>query len=134
MSLYGMPEENMIRCDKCKKLMAAKGIKLRVVEQGEYQVQYFACPHCGATYQVVTTDAEQRRLIAARLAELEKRAVAVKQKFRQKTIERHWRKAKEIEKRIDERAEALRTIGEGVLHPEEGKNGPINDQGGVAKL
>lgn len=124
----------MIRCDKCGKLMAAKGLKLRVVEQGEYQVQYFACPNCGATYQTVTTDSEQRWLIATRLAELEKRAVAVKQQFRTKTIKRHWGKAKEIERRINERAEALRTIGEDILHQEEGKNGPINDQGGAAKL
>lgn len=132
MKIPGMTENAVVLCDECKKRIAVKGIHPGVREQGEYQIQYFVCPHCGRTYQIATTDQKQRDMIAERETEFERRHKAIQYKFRQKTINGHWDKAKALEKKINERAPALKEIGEGILHPGGGgQDGPADSESGA---
>lgn len=63
MRLPGNMETSVILCNKCEKRISVKGIRFQTIRRGEYAVDFFACPHCGKTYLINTTDKRQRELL-----------------------------------------------------------------------
>jgi transposase-like protein len=127
--------EGIVECNQCGKRMSARGLRLRRVEQGELQVSYFVCPHCGWKYQVTTTDQTQRKLIMKLKTLMTERDLGRENNFREKTVKRFEREAKKVQAKMEERKEGLRQAGEAILHPGAGeaeRNGQGDGQSGAA--
>lgn len=107
---------SVVRCDECGKRISLEGITLKTITQGEYQTSYFSCVHCGASYQITTTDPLQRQLITEYKRIPEKIRLARERKFRPETIRQYERRRDALEKKIRGRVAGLREIGERMLN------------------
>lgn len=113
-----MRDGKMFQCDKCKRPISTKGLKIQSVINGDYQTAFFACPHCGEKYHVNTTDGAQRDLLSEQQAWMEKIKLGRRKKFRQKTLNSYQRHLEENAGKVKERAEKLAKIGEKLLRGE----------------
>ena len=60
MNGMGIVDHSAFLCDSCGKRIPTKGVRMNMEEQGEYQVSYFTCPHCGRVSQITTTELPAR--------------------------------------------------------------------------
>ncbi len=54
------------KCDVCEKDFDYTQESLEKMTEGEYEVDYFTCPHCGKKYHVFTIDNRMRELVTER--------------------------------------------------------------------
>lgn len=106
----------LILCNRCGKKFAVKGIRGKRKEREEYRVDYFSCPHCGADYQILTTDKELRSIMEQREQAMRQCKFAIRRGFRQKTAQEHLRQADRLREKIKKRAAELRAVGEEILN------------------
>lgn len=103
-------ETSVILCNRCGRRISVQGIRFLQVERGEFDVTFFACPHCGADYLINTTDERQRELFRERAAAKGKQA-------------------EKLGKEIRERFPELKAIGEKILNGESEVR-PLGSEGG----
>ena len=53
-------------CYKCNKDFEYSKYDLKSLTEGEYEVRFLTCPHCGWNYLVLTIDNEMRQLVMGR--------------------------------------------------------------------
>lgn len=120
MNGIGIVDHSAFLCDSCGKRIPAKGVRMNMEEQGEYQVSYFTCPHCGRVYQITTTDQKQREMLEEQKKIRRKLTTAVGMNFRRETVRKYKKQLQKLGKDLEKRAVSLKVIGEGILHPEKG--------------
>lgn len=106
---------DMIKCDACKRLFAIKGVSYGIEREGEYEVTYFACPLCGAKYQILTTDETGREMDRQAREMKERIRVAKEKRFRPGCIKWLTDEAGRIAKERKNRADDLRLEGDRIL-------------------
>lgn len=115
MQKLGAVEASVLLCDACDKRISIRGIQVQGRESGEYRVKFFTCPHCGALYQINTTDEKQRELLNQAKIMRERLRVSSGRGIRPQTIRRFRKEAEKAERELKERAPELRKIGEEIL-------------------
>ena len=55
-----------IECVKCRESFEYSADTLKKLTEGQYEVQFFTCPHCGKNYHVLTIDNDMRELVMGR--------------------------------------------------------------------
>ncbi len=131
MNGMGIVDHSAFLCDSCGKRIPTKGVRMNMEEQGEYQVSYFTCPHCGRVYQITTTDQKQREMLEEQKQIQRKLTTAAKMNFRRETVRKYKKQLQKLGKNLEKRAVSLKAIGEGILHPE--KEGGVDDGQGDSK-
>ena len=56
----------VFKCDACEKDFDYSKETIEKMTEGEYEVQYLRCPHCGKKYHVLTIDSKMRALVNER--------------------------------------------------------------------
>lgn len=56
----------VFKCNKCNKDFEYSKYDLKNLTEGEYEVRFLTCPHCGRNYLVLTIDNEMRQLVMGR--------------------------------------------------------------------
>lgn len=107
-----------IICDRCGNDFTVVESLCGTVEDGDFQVQYFSCPDCGARYQILTTDAAMRALIDKRQAVQQKIRLAHAKDFRENTIRAYIQERDQVIKEQERLLPALKKRGEEILHKE----------------
>lgn len=107
-------DTKMMKCDNCGKLLSMKGIKVRVLQDGQYEIRYFACPHCGFQYFCGCLDDRQRELLEEQKKILTKIRVGQKS-FRSKTLENYQKLLAQMIDEAKKRSDRLQEIGELIL-------------------
>lgn len=128
MNGMGIVDHSAFLCDSCEKRIPARGVQMKMKEQGEYRVSYFTCPHCGKVYQITTTDQKQRELLEEQTQIRRKLTTAVGLGFRGETVKKYRKQLQKKGKELEKRAADLKVIGEEILHPE--KEGGADDEQG----
>lgn len=131
MNGMGIVDHSAFLCDSCGKRIPTKGVRMNMEEQGEYQVSYFTCPHCGRVYQITTTDQKQREMLEEQKQIQRKLTTAAEMNFRRETVRKYKKQLQKLGKNLEKRAVSLKAIGEGILHPE--KEGGVDDGQGDSK-
>ena len=116
MNGMGIVDHSAFLCDSCGKRIPTKGVRMNMEEQGEYQVSYFTCPHCGRVYQITTTDQKQREMLEEQKQIQRKLTTAAKMNFRRETVRKYKKQLQKLGKNLEKRAVSLKAIGEGILH------------------
>lgn len=101
-------------CNACHREMPDGTV--HTLTEGEYEVQYLHCGKCGATYQVLTTDAESRDLVARRRDLAHKIDLGRQKHFTEKTLKKYQKESDKIKKRQMKLAHKLRDVGDTILH------------------
>lgn len=125
MTKLGSAEASVVLCDQCGKRISIKGIRVQGKQEGEYQVTFFSCPHCGRAYQINTTDGRQRELMRQRNEAMRWAASSAGIKSLQKANRDRRKEAKALEKKLRKRAQRLRAVGEEILQA--GSGGSISE-------
>lgn len=128
MNSLGMVDHSAFLCNQCGKRIPSKGVRMNMEEQGEYQVSYFSCPHCGRVYQITTTDQKQREMLEGQKQIRRKLETAGRFEFRRETVKKYRKQLQKLGKDLEKRAVSLKAIGERILHPE--KEGGADDEQG----
>lgn len=115
---------NKIKCEKCKFEFTLTNNNVFMIEEGEYQVTFFACPKCNAKYHVLTTDEDLRGLIEKRKKQENLVRMARTRQFTKKTTQKYLNELGEVKKKITKRAEDLKPKGDEIL----AKCFPDNDE------
>lgn len=104
-----------IMCDACKNKIASEGIQFKKMEDGEFEVKYFSCPHCGSEYFISCTDEEQRMRNLKLLQMRRKKTLGIQKKFKKSTLDKYDRQAKKIAKKNRTHNIFLRRVGKRLL-------------------
>lgn len=107
-----------VMCDRCGNDFTVVESLCGTAEEGDFQVQYFSCPDCGARYQILTTDAAMRVLIDKRQAVQRKIRLAQAKGFREITMRSYIRERDQIIKDQEKILPELKRRGEEILHRE----------------
>ena len=102
-------------CNNCGKGFPISKEDVQSLIDGDYEVQYFRCPHCGKAYQVLTVDAQMRELISQRVKIQRMIQLAMPKKFREKTLRKYERELSNIKKKQLRLNKELRPVGDGIL-------------------
>ena len=105
-----------IICDKCKKDFWFSPKLVLTVQSGEYEIQYYNCPHCHHKYHILTCDAEMQKLIKKRTALARRIQLARAKKFRESTIKKLIAEMDQIKKTQEAKHKDLKPIGEQILN------------------
>lgn len=132
MGILGNTITDRVLCNCCGKDISLRGISVETVQDGELQVQFFFCPHCGKKYLIVATDNELRQTMKRRDDLMKKAALFRRNGFREKSVEKFKREINRLSKDIERQAAALRKSGEMLL--EEGTDGQENGKAGPEKI
>lgn len=107
--------DRLVGCDICKTTFYMDDSCVKTISDGEISVQYLQCPHCGARFQILTTDAKMRELIQERERLQTKIAAAHKKKFREKTIKQYMKELDRIRTEQEKCLPELKKRGELLL-------------------
>lgn len=111
-----------IKCDACGNIFDVK--KILTKKQGDYEVQYFVCPHCRRKYQIITTDSELREVIKRRIQLNAKFQLMRNKNFKKETIQKLETELSKVKEKSERMAKSLKEIGESILM-QEGENSVI---------
>jgi len=107
--------EMSVVCNQCGAQFVVDDCCLVSVREGDYEVQYFSCPDCGARHQIFTSDSEMRKLIERRKVVQTQIRAAFAKKFREKTIRSYERELEKIKREQKKRMPRLKAAGEKIL-------------------
>lgn len=105
----------MMQCDFCRKAISIKGIQIKEFWEGEYQIQYFGCPHCGHKFLSGVTDSQQRVLLQRRKSATLKIRTALEKHFKKNAVERLQAEMLAISDELKSRNIELAKIGNQML-------------------
>ena len=113
-------QAGIVMCNACGKPISVTGIKVETMRQGDLEVSFFRCPHCGRRYNTNTTDREQRDLMRQYKALIQwlSRAQAVGKGFRRDEFERRARKSRRLMEKMRQRQKELTPLGDAILNGE----------------
>ncbi len=107
--------ENTVVCNTCREMFTVDGGQFCVVKDGDLEVQYFICPHCGEKYIILATDSEMRGLIATVVETSKKLRLAHAKRFRAEEIRKYERVLAITKRRQEQIAPELKKRGYAVL-------------------
>lgn len=108
-------DTGMMQCDFCRKAISIKGTKINEFWEGEYQIMYFSCPHCGYKFLSGVTDSTQRELLKKRKAATLRIRTAMNKHFKKKTVEGLQAEMLQIADELKSRNVELVKIGNQML-------------------
>ena len=100
-------------CNNCHREMDDNTVYSAVDDQ--YEVQYLRCRKCGATYQIITTDAESRSLIDRRVKLRQKVQLGRLNGFTERTIRKYLREDEKIKNSLTQITSNLEGIGDRII-------------------
>ncbi len=109
-----------ITCNKCGQEFMLDRHRFGSIHEGDFVVQYFACPACGERYHVFTSDKEMRELVGRRKAVQAQIRMGHAKKFNRKTLRKYEQELERIKRKQEKRMPTLKATGEKILH---GKGG-----------
>lgn len=112
--LRGRDTETVL-CDGCGGTISVRSIQVQTIKDGEIEVQFFYCPHCGKTFHILTTDNDLRATMKQRDELVGKAALFRGLRFREKSISKFKRQINRLSKDIERQAAALKKTGELLL-------------------
>ena len=102
-------------CNKCGQEFTIDVHRFGSIREGDFVVQYFSCPACGAKYHILTTDSTMRELIERRKAVLLKLKAARAKRFRERVFQKYLREHEQIKKVQEKIFPELKAQGEKLL-------------------
>lgn len=108
-----------IECNSCHKNFGLDERSIKTVNDGDYEVQYFVCPHCHAKYQIITTDTKMRDIIQKRKQLRRKFQLVQKKHFRESTLRTMQKEDLSLKAECESMVENLKKIGEEILRKDE---------------
>lgn len=103
-----------IYCDACGKQIETQG-NIGKFKQGDLEVEYLRCNHCGKKFHIMTTNSELRALIAERKQIESDLKEAHDRRARAKVIRGHIKKLNKLKNKQLYLADGLRVIGTQLL-------------------
>lgn len=109
-----------ITCNKCGQEFMLDRHRFGSIHEGDFVVQYFACPACGERYHVFTSDKEMRELVGQRKAVQAQIRMGFAKKFNRKTLRKYEQELERIKRKQEKMMPTLKATGEKILHGEGG--------------
>lgn len=106
---------NEVICNRCGKSFQMSLKDVKILENGEFQVTYFACKACKQPYQVLTTDQAARELIIKRRNAETRLKLGIKNHFAEKTLKKYMKEVDKIKNEQLKRSVKLKSEGERLL-------------------
>ena len=106
---------NDVICNRCGKVFQMNAKDMKILTNGDYQVAYFRCHACKQPFQVLTTDTPMRELIGKRKRAETALAIAIRSKFREKTLKDMLKNINRIKSQQLSMAIRLKKIGDELL-------------------
>ena len=78
-------------CNKCGQEFTLDEHRFGSIRDGDFVVQYFSCPACGAKYHILATNSTMRSLIERRKAVQMKIKAARAKRFKERTFKKYLR-------------------------------------------
>lgn len=95
-----MNREAIIQCDACKRPFSFGIVRNQIMQEGEFQINYFRCPLCGEKYHITTTDTAQREMLEELNRMIRRRMLGGKKKLKLKTLNRMLKEEKSKKRRF----------------------------------
>ena len=112
MSLFDKP----VDCNECGAQFVIDDSRIASIKEGDLEVQYLACPSCGAKYLVFVSDSRMRELVQRRKAVQMKIKAAHAKRFKERTFKKYMKEYEKIKKTQKEMFPVLKAAGEKLLH------------------
>lgn len=80
---------DVMKCDKCSKIIAIEGIQIQEIQAGGYTIRFFSCPHCGRRYHVSTMDQAARETAAEQRKLVRRIKIGLDKHIQKRTVEKH---------------------------------------------
>lgn len=118
-------------CDRCDTVYFITEKTIKVIRDGDLEVQFFSCPQCGLKCQIITTNQEMRDLIEKRKELHQKIRMAMAKHFRGQTIRGYERQLEKVKAAQERLLPELKQAGRRLLDDNSAEQGSEkHDEGG----